>query len=438
MVTRTGLNCSFTALALAALCCTVAVDRAEAQWPQWGGPSRDFEVDANGLADSWPEDGLRKLWHRELGDGYSSIVVDGDVLYTMYCSGKSECTVALDARTGSIMWLHENPSPFKGTEYGSGPHATPLVCGDRLFAVGAKMMMHCFDKRTGEVLWEHDLVGEFGAPIPQYGYACSPIAYKNLVIVPVDRERPKKPDGAPTDEQPEQDVADPAAQQSLMAFDQASGEVVWKSQDFPIDYSSPILINFQGQDQIVALLRTDIIGVDPSDGALLWRLEFSTAPLENISTPLFDGKDLLFISAAYNSGSRVIRLSRKEGKTVPEELWYSRKMRIHLGNAIAIGDYVYASSGDFGSVLFVCMDLRTGKRVWADRSLGKSTLLHVGGRLIALDEQGELVLVSVSPKGLTVHSRCKVAEHQSWTAPTLVGKTLFVRDRKNIMALDLG
>jgi outer membrane protein assembly factor BamB len=438
MVTHRGLNRAFVAIALAALCCTVAVDRAEAQWPQWGGPNRNFEVDTNGLADSWPEEGPRKLWHRELGDGYSSIVVDDGVLYTMYCRDKTECTVALDAQTGSTLWVHENPSPFKGSDYGPGPHATPLVCGDRLFTVGAKTMMHCLDKRTGKVLWQHDLAGEFGAPVPQYGYACSPIAYKNLVIIPVDRERPKKPDGAATGEQPENNAPDPAAQQSLTAFDQATGKVVWQSQDFPIDYSSPILIDFEGQDQVVALLRTDLIGVDPSDGALLWRLEFSTAPLENISTPLFNGSDLLFLSAAYDSGSRAIRLSRKEGKTVPEELWYSRKMRIHLGNAIGIGDHVYASSGDFGSVLFVCMDLRTGKRVWADRSLGKSTLVYADGKLIALDEQGELALASVSPKGLTVHSRCKVTEHQSWTAPTLVGKTLFVRDRKHIMALDLG
>ena len=78
--TRSRVWVSTTFIALAAF----GTEPAAAQWPQWGGPNRDFTVETSGLADTWPEDGPARLWHRELGDGYSAIVYDDGLLYTMY------------------------------------------------------------------------------------------------------------------------------------------------------------------------------------------------------------------------------------------------------------------------------------------------------------------------------------------------------------------
>ena len=64
--------------------------RAQSEWPQWGGPSRNFVSTAKGLAASWPEKGPRQLWSRPLGQGHSSIAVAGNVLYTMYSQGEQE------------------------------------------------------------------------------------------------------------------------------------------------------------------------------------------------------------------------------------------------------------------------------------------------------------------------------------------------------------
>src|SRR5215510_143602 len=74
--------------------------RAQAEWPQWGGPTRNFISKSTGLAASWSEKGPRQLWSRELGPGHSSILVDGDVLYTMYSQGEQESVIALSANTG--------------------------------------------------------------------------------------------------------------------------------------------------------------------------------------------------------------------------------------------------------------------------------------------------------------------------------------------------
>ncbi|UCE60531.1 MAG: PQQ-binding-like beta-propeller repeat protein [Phycisphaerales bacterium] len=412
------------------------------QWTQWGGPNRNFMVEATDLADEWPEDGPPKLWHRELGDGYSTIAVQNGVLYTMYRTEQDEYTVALDAASGDTIWEHKNPSPTTGqmNQFGPGPHTTPLIVGNRLFSIGTNAVMHCYDKRTGDVLWKHDLPEEFGAPIPGYGYANSPILYKNTIIIPVDHPRPEEEEGedaeedAAEEEVVKEEVTEP---QTLVAFDLKSGDVVWKNQDFKAHYASPILIDFRGEEQLVLLMEAEMIGVNPNNGELLWKHEFDP-PGYHCAMPLWTADDILFVSAAYNIGSRAVQLTKQDGKTVPKELWYSKKLRIHHGNAIPIGDHIYGSSGDFGTALVVCLDTKTGKAVWRKRGFAKATFVYADGKLILFDEEGKLALVTATPEGLTVHSECKVAERTSWAAPTLVGKTLYVRDRRHIMAFDVG
>ena len=240
----TGIRRTRPLLLITALAVT-ASSAARAQWPQFGGPNRNFMVDVKGLADTWPEDGPKKIWHRELGDGYAEIAVDGGVLYTMYRTGEDEFAVALDAETGKTIWEHKTPSPFTElmAQFGPGPHTTPAVVGDKVYMIGTNAMLTCHDKKTGKVIWQHDLVKEFGAPIPGRGYGNSPIAYKNTLIVAVDRER--KEEGK---EGEKKEDAKPAPEgQSLVAFSLADGKVVWKSADHEVSYASPILVNFQGE-----------------------------------------------------------------------------------------------------------------------------------------------------------------------------------------------
>ena len=417
--------------AVCAVASLVQLQPARAQWNQWGGPNRDFMVSSGKLADEWPDDGPKRLWHRELGDGYATIVVDDGRLFTMYRDGEDEFTIALDAKTGKTLWEHKNPSPTKGLrlQFGVGPNSTPVVVEDRVYTIGTNMVLHCFDKTNGKILWKHDLVSEFGAKVSGRGYSASPIPYRDMLIVPVDRDR--------KDDEEDSDGADAAGGQSLIAFNQLSGSPKWKSQDYPISHSSPILINFEGEDQLVFLMQEEMIGVKPKSGELLWRHEFKPAGA-NLATPLWDGKDSLFCSSAYDSGSRLVRLSKTGDKTVASESWYTRKMRVHHGNAIRIGDYIYGSSGDSGPAFFMCIHAETGKVAWRERGFAKTTCVYADGKIILLDEDGQLALAKITPKGMTVLSKCTVAESYAWAAPTLVGTTLYVRDRKHIMALDLG
>jgi len=425
----------FTIAMLAVLCAAgrhlAAVDAsaaAGANWTQWGGPTRDFISPSKGLASSWPSGGPRKLWSRALGEGHSSILVEGDRLYTMYRPGggmmsyvrrsPEEVIAALDAATGKTIWEYKYAAPTDGVDFsqGAGPHSTPLIVGSRLYATSSRRELFALDKTTGKLLWSHDFIKEYNAPSPGRGYSCSPIAYNDTVIVTL---------GGPS--------------QAVAAFNQQSGTLVWKGGRSDVSPASPILIDVDGQPQLVEFGGDAIIGVNPSNGMTLWSHPHKTDWGLNISTPVWSPSDhVLFASAAYSSGSRALELHQAGGKTTVTEKWYTNRMRVHIGTVIRLGDYAYGSSGDFGPAFLSAVEMKTGRIVWQDRSFSRAQLLYADGKLILLDEDGNLGLADVSPGGLKVLARASVLQNLSWTPPTLAGTTLYVRDRKTIAAFNLG
>jgi len=373
-------------------------------------------AESKGLAAAWPEKGPRQLWTRPLGNGHSAIIVDGSTLYTMYSQGEQEIVIALAADTGKTIWEYKYEAPTAGMNYeaGFGPHSTPLLVGPLIFTVGATGKLHAIDKRTGKVAWFHDLWKEYNGTKSDRGYSCSPLGYNNTVILTL---------GGPG--------------QALIAFNQKNGSIAWKNQSLDMSPSSPLIINVDGQDQLVAFMGKEIVGLDPNNGELLWSHGHVTDWGLNISTPVWGNDNLLFLSSAYNGGSRVLKLIRKGGKTTVEELWFQRRLRVHHGTAIRIGDYVYASSGDFGPAFLSAVNVKTGEIAFQDRSFPKSNFLYADGKLIILDEDGNLALATVSATGLKVISKVGLMKNLAWTAPTLVGTKLYVRDRHTITAVDL-
>lgn len=388
-----------------------------ADWTRWGGPHGNFKTDVKGLANSWPEGGPRRLWGRELGDGYSSILAEKGTLYTMYRRGAQEVVIAMSADSGKTLWEYGYDAPFTDAynlEQGPGPRATPVIAGDLLFAAGATGKFHCLDKKTGKVKWSHDMYTELKGFVRARGYTCSPIAYKDTVIALVG-----------------------AVGGSVMAFNQKTGAIVWKKHDYKLAYASPILINVSGQDQLVAYMLYELVGLDPNNGELLWTYTHKNSEGVNASTPVWGDDNLLFCSSAYDGGSAVIRLTRDGNRTTVQEVWSHRLMRMHFGNVIRVGDTLYGTSGDFGPTPLTAIDVKTGQLLWRDRSLAKAELIYADGRLIAVDEDGHLTLATPTPTGLKIHSKAELLKSNAWTPPTLVGTTLYVRDRRTVQAFDL-
>jgi outer membrane protein assembly factor BamB len=416
------------AVAAAVLYAPHAVRGAAAtDWLQWGGAGRNFMPQATGLASSWPAGGPKRLWTRALGEGHSAILVEGARIYTMYRPlgmmsmvrrSQEEIIAALDAATGKTVWELKYPAPTDGLDFsqGAGPHATPLIAGARIYATSTRKELFALDKATGARVWSHDFIKEYGAPSPGRGYTCSPLLYNGTVIVTV---------GGPA--------------QAMAAFNQQTGALVWKAGDFDESPASPVLIDVDGQPQLVLFAGNRVAGLDPASGRTLWSHPHKTDWGLNISTPVWSPADhLLFVSSAYSTGSRAIELHQAGGTTKATEKWFSNRMRVHIGTVMRLGDYVIGSSGDFGPAFLTAVDMKTGKIAWQDRSFARAQLLYADGKLILLDEAGALGLATVSPQGLKVLARADVLANVAWTPPTLAGTTLYVRDRKNIAAYNLG
>lgn len=399
-------------------------------WRQWGGPARNFVVSGARVAETWPETGPRVLWSRPLGVGHSAILVDDGRLYTMYRAGdgrsrrgpwaSEESVVALDAADGKPIWEHKYASKAEDFGYGAGPHSTPLIVGDRLFAAGTNKQLFAFDKRSGRVLWSFDLVQDLGAPsllirpIVKAGYGCSPIAYRDTVICSV---------GGPG--------------QSVVAFRQSDGAVVWKSGHFLVSEVAPILIRVGGQEQLVVVGGGTINGLDPATGRVLWSHPHDPGNDLNCLTPIWGDDHILFVSSAYKAGSRALRLTREGDATRVEELWFTNRVRFMFLSAVRVGDHIYGTSGDLGPQFLTALDLKTGQSAWQHRGFARSSLLYADNKGIILEEDGDLTIAKLDPAGVTVLAQARIFGTTAWTVPTLVGSTLYARDREKIVALDL-
>lgn len=390
---------------------------AQTDWPQFGGPNRNFTVPDAGLAATWPEQGPKVLWNRPLGEGYSGIAVAGPAAYTMFKRGDEDITAALDAKTGKTLWEYATSRKTDRSldlGPGPGPHSTPLITGGRVFAVNTVGILHALDAKTGKLVWSHDLWREFNGAKLDRGFAASPMAWKDNIILPVG-----------------------GAGQSLMAFRQKDGTVAWKAGSIGGTFSSPLLIDMSGLTQLVVFFGKAVAGFNPDNGDPQWSFPHSTDYDLNISVPVWGPDNILFISSAYGGGSAAIQLTREGLQTKVKELWAHKRMRLHHNNAIRTGDLVFGSSGDFGPAPLTAVNVKDGKVVWQDRALGKCSLIQAGAQTILASEDGEIALASLTPTGLKLISRVQLLRHNAWTAPALAGGVLYVRDRHSIGAVSL-
>jgi outer membrane protein assembly factor BamB len=391
-------------------------DTSFAQWPGWGGPKRDFVVAVSGLASHWSEQGPKKVWTRPLGEGYSMIAAENGRLFTSYREGEEEIIVALDAETGETVWEHQYPAAKpEGVDgqFGLGPAATPTIHEGRVYSLGRAGRLVCLDAQTGKSIWSHDLVKDFSAKPPHFGFSASPLVYGTHLIAMVGGK-----------------------EAGVMAFDLATGSVAWRTHDFENLYASPSLIRVDGEDQIAAIVDREVVGLSPKNGEILWRHPFENQWKTNVCSPIWcDGT--LFVSSGGDAGSRGLKLSRSGGTTKVEEAWSSKKMAVGgHSNAVRVGDYVYGSSGS--SPMIAAVNVKTGELAWRKRGFSNATVLYADGKLIVLDEDGNLALTVPQKDDLKIESKVEILKKQAWTAPTLIGKRMYLRDKETIMALDLG
>jgi hypothetical protein len=172
---------------------------------------------------------------------------------------------------------------------------------------------------------------------------------------------------------------------------------------------------------------------------LQWQVPFKADYGISVATPLWCPGNMLFVSAEYGAGAKMIRLRRSGQQTKAEEIWTSNRLRLHHGNAMFVGGALYFTSGGKGSqAILSAVEAATGNLLWQERSIQKATFVWADGKLITLDQDGNLMLANPSPQRFQVLAKAELLTNISWTPPALVGTKLYIRDRKAIMSVELG
>src|SRR5881296_1952621 len=202
MYRNIGLLITFAAFAQSAFC-------GQFDWPQWQGPDRTAHSKETGLLKEWPKDGPPLAWKvKGLGGGDSMPSVAAGRIYGMSNRGDDEMVWALSEKDGKEMWAvriapaHSQNFP----QSKEGPSATPTVDGDRLYVMGLAGNVACLQAADGKVVWQRNLVTDFGGAIPAWSYRESPlIDGDKLICTPGS-------DGA-----------------MLVALDKLTGDTIWKT-----------------------------------------------------------------------------------------------------------------------------------------------------------------------------------------------------------------
>jgi outer membrane protein assembly factor BamB len=411
-------------LALAAMVCSLTPILAE-DWPRWRGPRADGTWNAPKLPAMWPEGGLRTVWKQPIGSGYAGISVADGRLYTLDLEspipprkkGESagdgpdgtERVLCLDAATGNILWSHRYPVKYGNLGgYANGPRSQPTIHDGKVYTLGADGHLFCFDAKSGEILWKHDAVAEFGAKVPEWGFAGSPVIDGDRLFVHVAAEK----NGC------------------MMAFDRQTGKELWRSLPDPAGYCTPVVIEAKSGKQLVFWTPENIHGLDPATGRSLWKVPYKVTYGVSIAPPIFRD-DIVFVTG-YWEGSKAIRLGQRP--TDAELLWTDAKqLRGIMAQPLYRDGHVYTIDRSHG---LTCFELKTGKVLWNDdnqltpkaRNPHASIVwLNGGGRALALNAVGELVLCRLSPRGYEEESRTKVLDGRVWGHPAFAGRYLYAK-----------
>ena len=346
-----------------------------------------------------------------MGGGYSEVAIHLGRAYTMELHDGVDYIVALDAMTGRELWRVPVGPTYRG-HGGSddGPISTPAVDADDLFALGPHGHLIAVDTKSGKERWRHDLVKAFGASAPTWGFAASPLIEGRLVIVPT---------GGPKS-------------QGLLAFDRATGRLVWNAAVAKATgYSSAVSAAIGGVRQVVVVAGDAIFAVTPGEGRVLWTVPGPRGNIEiSNSAILLPGNRLLVSNW---EESMLLAIEARQGAFAARELWRSPRLRNSNGPTVHRDGLLY---GFAGSIL-VCVNAQTTEVVWQERT-GPGTLILVGDQLVLLGQSsGELLIAGVSGKGFVLRNRVRVldAATRAVTGPSFADGRLYVRNLKEIVAL---
>ena len=394
-------------------------------WPQFRGPNRDGHSlsQSDGergapLSRDWKSNPPRELWSLDLGEGYAGAAIrDGHVFIFDYDrDAKQSALRCLSLADGKEIWRYAYPLTIKRNH--GMTRTVPTVTEQLVIALDSKCNVIALDVANGELKWSVSLVREFGAAVPEwYAGQCPLVDGDRVILAPGGKNA------------------------LLLALDLTTGKPLWQTpnpHDWKMTHASLMPMDFGGRRQFVYCASKGVVGVDASDGQLLWettdwKIAIATVPSP---LPLPDGK--IFLTGGYGAGSLMLQLVEANGIITPKTLF---KLAPEVFGAtqhtpILKDGHLYGARADGR---FVCLGL-DGKVVWASspsETFGLGSFLVANDLILALNDSGKLRLFEASPSRFNLLGEIQpLNNRESWAPMALAGSRLLLRDLTRLVCLE--
>lgn len=442
-------------------------------WPGFLGPTGNGKSSEKGILTNWTEQGLRIVWQRAIGTGYSAGATSRGRYYHFDRVGDCAQLVCLNAEQGTELGKFQYPTDFVDLDrdaYGNGPRCSPVVDGNRVYIYGAEGMLFCLRADDGTLLWQCDTLRRFGFVRTVWGVGSTPVIEQNLLLVIVG--------GSPVEDQgipPTELERVRGNGTGIVAFDKFTGEVKYTLTNELASYASPVVATVCGRRQCFAFCRGGVVIFYPGTGVVNLRVHYPCVSWQaiNASTPVIVG-DEVFISEAYGPGSCMFAVKPNGYQIQWRDERTSRKkaMQTQFNTAICHDGYLYGCSGRHSrDTELRCVEWETGKVMWAEPTRIRSCFLYADQYLINLEERGKLRLIKATPRRFepvgeftlrdqeastpaapdpapgaagrnqssarVVDDPAPLLKYPCWAAPILAHGLLYVRSANRLVCLEL-
>jgi outer membrane protein assembly factor BamB len=325
----------------------------------------------------------------------------------------------LAAATGASLWTHSYAVDYADWAFDPnnpfGPRPTPILSQDKLYTLGARGRLCCFEARHGKLIWSKDLANKS----KDSAFTPSPLIEGNLLILILDGLPPGP---------------------CVFAFDKRSGKQVWSALEQTANFSSPIVVEAAGKRQLIVWTQGEVNSLNPATGQLYWRERSLGGSSFAVSTPASRGELLLV-------NGMMLRLdSTKPGASVlwPDGSPPSRHTISDTSTPMFKGDYVF--TGNLAGEL-VCIEAKSGRIVWQTNQvtdLKSGTSMHLtpnGSSTFIFNDRGELIRAELSAAGYKETSRAALLaptypfgpRKRAWTPPAFAGRHVFARSDEELV-----
>ncbi len=367
-------------------------------WPYWRGPNKNGKTDDKNWTHKALNEKPKILWQINVEKGYSSVTINGDHLYTMGNNSKTNKVFCIDIKTGEKIWNFEFESSER-THFGS--LSTPVYENNCVYVSGRNGNVFCLDAKTGKQKWFVNIINEYNAEKPKYGFSGSPVIEEGLVILNAGKHG--------------------------MALNKHTGKKVWGGSSGRAGYATPVIYTYKGDKCAMVFSHRRLNAVKISNGKLLWSFPWVFNDGADSPDPVVVG-NRVFISTAYRNGATVVDF--KDNK--PKQIWFKKDIQNEFGSSIFVNGYIYVPHGDtrHQTAYMKCIDFNTGEEMWS-RDTGHCSIIYIDKKFVVLNQWGRVTVTEANEKEYKDLSSAKIVktshEVRCWTAPVIVNGKLYVR-----------